>query len=429
MKKGFMLVAIYGVVAVLTILGGSLLVEVVSEKRHVDMSRRELQALYIAESGADAGFLWLRDQSSPPAGTDPLTPSGLQGVDLEFGTFSVVIDPYDTNPATSQNRYTITATADIEGIQKTVSMDVMTDTFARYAYFTDDEHQTTWWWKTPVWFVSGDVLSGPVHTNSHLHVSGDPGFFDIVAISDVNDGDGTNDGVYYMHGGPPQDNPHFEPGYPLTAVDPVPMPSQATNLKNASQSGGLYLTGNTTIILYDDGTMGVTNAAEGWTNENMALPANGAVYVDNGDVAVSGTLSGQLSIGSEDDIIIADNILYADDPRVDSTSTDMLALIAENDVVVDSSAPYNLEIDASIMAMADSFFVENYANPPAKGTLTVLGGIIQDQRGAVGTFNSTTGSRVSGYSKNYIYDTRLQSQNPPYYPDTGDYVVILWQRN
>ena len=65
--------------------------------------------------------------------------------------------------------------------------------------------------------------------------------------------------------------------------------------------------------------------------------------------------------------------------------------------------------------------------PVGPGTLAVLGGIIQKARGPVGTFNSTTGQTVTGYSKAYSYDPRLAMNPPPYYPTTGQYERVSWQ--
>ena len=79
------------------------------------------------------------------------------------------------------------------------------------------------------------------------------------------------------------------------------------------------------------------------------------------------------------------------------------------------------------MALGNSFTVEDWNQGPPKGTLTVLGGIIQDYRGPVGTFNPSTNTKVSGYTKNYQYDARLMTNPPPFYPTTGDYVIVSWQ--
>jgi hypothetical protein len=151
------------------------------------------------------------------------------------------------------------------------------------------------------------------------------------------------------------------------------------------------------------------------------------LFINGGDVTVSGTLNGQLSIGTNRNIVIINNVLYNTDPRTTPSSTDTLGLIAERDVIVSTSAPDNLEIDASIMALGDSFTVEEWWEGPAKDTLTVFGGIIQDERGPVGTFDSSTNTKTSGYSKDYQYDSRLMANPPPFYPTTGDYVVISWR--
>ena len=66
-------------------------------------------------------------------------------------------------------------------------------------------------------------------------------------------------------------------------------------------------------------------------------------------------------MGSSSDVIIAGNVLYATDPRVNPASTDTLGIVAEQDVMLPSSAAYNLEIDASIMALNTSFYLQNWS--------------------------------------------------------------------
>ena len=171
-------------------------------------------------------------------------------------------------------------------------------------------------------------------------------------------------------------------------------------------------------------------------NQPVSLPANGAMFVNGGNAIVSGTLDGQLTLGTSDDIIITGNIVYEADPTTNPASDDVLGLIAEENVILSATAPYNLTIHASVMAIDNpttaaaldgSFTVENWWVGPAKGTLAVLGGIIQGARGPVGTFNSSTGVKLSGYSKEYAYDTRFTSMAPPFFPTTGDYEDVMWQ--
>jgi hypothetical protein len=144
--------------------------------------------------------------------------------------------------------------------------------------------------------------------------------------------------------------------------------------------------------------MNVTNSRKGWNNRNMALPANGALFVYSGSLTVSGTLNGSLTVGASGDVVIPNSILYADDPRVNPASDDTLGIISESDIVIDDAAPTNLEIDACAMALNTSFMMENWWVGPAKGTLTVYGGIIQDERGPVGTL-TVKRTKSKGISK------------------------------
>jgi hypothetical protein len=83
----------------------------------------------------------------------------------------------------------------------------------------------------------------------------------------------------------------------------------------------------------------------------------------------------------------------------------------------------NVTIDAAVLALQHSYLVNNeglidssgnYGVGSAEGTLTVYGSIDQNWRGAVGIVGG-----VSGYTKNYDWDSRLQYVTPPYYLTPG----------
>ena len=399
-KKGFLLITSYLVIIVLLILGSAFLLRAVNENKLVQREIMHKQAFYLAEAGIDKG-LERRRQGQ----TSGVVNRCLQSI----GCYNCSWD----RTAPGESKWIITSIGTVGGVSRTVQMEVIPDTYARYLYFTNSEYFRWMWWNIPVWFITGDFLNGPLQTNGHLNISGDPVFGGAVKTAD--------DYINYMHGGPPADNPDFQQGIELGA-NPVPMPSKALDLRTAAVAGGLHLTGATTIVLKDDGTMDATNSHEGWTNQNMALPANKALFVTGGDLTVSGTLNGSLTMGTNRDIVIADNTVYHDDPRVNPASHDSLGLIAERDVLVSKDAPHDVEVNASVMALGDSFQVEDWWAGPAKGTLSVYGGIIQKNRGPVGTFNPATNTKVSGYSKDYQHDSRLKDDPPPYYPTTGDYV-------
>lgn len=83
-----------------------------------------------------------------------------------------------------------------------------------------------------------------------------------------------------------------------------------------------------------------------------------------------------------------------------------------------------LVIDAAILALSHSFAVNEYAvatrqtgSRTPTGKLYVYGAIAQNWRGAIGTFSGS--SLVSGYSKYYTWDSRLQYVSIPYYLTPG----------
>ncbi|MBI4335818.1 MAG: hypothetical protein HY589_04100 [Candidatus Omnitrophica bacterium] len=428
-KRGIALIAAYAIIALLLfIVGVTFVSRSLNEKHSADRHKNQTMAFYLAESGLEGGLGWLRAQSSPPAGTAAFDPFG-GAQNLGKGAYSVIIDPDDNNLNSVVKRYKIISTGVVQDVSQKLVNEVQTDHYARFAYFSDTEHFRWYgWYRVPVWFIGQDLLEGPVQTNSHFHIKGNPVFKGQVKSQD-NFLTFFNNGAYIdstQTSNSPSDVPVFEQGISLGA-DSFQMPSKALDLRTAAVQGGLQLTGSTEVVLNSDGTMNVTNSHEHWSNQNMALPANGALFIEGGDLTISGALNGRLSVGTNRNVVINNNLTYADDPRVNPNSDDMLGLIAEKDVVISQAAPSNVEVDASIMALGNSFIVENWWVGPAKDKLTVYGGMIQRERGPVGTFNGATGQKLSGYSKDYHYDPRLVGMPPPYYPKTGDYVSLSWK--
>jgi hypothetical protein len=155
----------------------------------------------------------------------------------------------------------------------------------------------------------------------------------------------------------------------------------------------------------------------------------------DGDVFVSGTLKGQLTIGTEHDTVIVGDLTYASG----TGGSDLLGLIASQFVKIyhpvdgstnlsDSRNPRvpftNPVVDAAVLALNDSFIVQNHDDGASLGTIHVLGAIAQQWRGPVGT----TGGGGTGYLKDYDYDERLQYDSPPFAFNTltSAYNPKLW---
>lgn len=404
-NKGIVLIASYLTIAVLLGLGATIVSRSVSEGRVAEVEKQSVLAFNLSEAGIDRAYRWLSDQPSPPSGTTAFDPFG-GAQSLGLGSYTISIVPANTNPTNYLKRYSIISDASVGVIaSRQLTAVVQLAAFSRFAYFSNSERTIT---GTRVWFITGDRLEGPVHTNGQYNISRNPVFADSVTsvASSIN----------YMNGGPPIDNPQFQSGYQL-GVEQINLPVNLQPLRDVAAQGGLVLNGQSTVLLHSDGTMDVTNQQRGWNNRNVPLPSNGVVYVEGGGLNIAGTLNGQLTVGANQDITITNNITYNSDPRTNPNSTDVLGIASQRNVIVSSSAPYNLNINASIMALGNSFTVQNYQIGPAKGTLSIYGGVIQQNRGPVGTFNSRTGQRLSGYQKDYRYDGRLKgSLSPPYFP-------------
>lgn len=420
-KKGFALVYALALMVLMILMASTFFTIPYNELAEATAAANSVKAYYVAEAGIAKKFMELRAGS-----TDPLSES-FNIFTGETGNYSVSVTLV---PDGAFATYRLDSTGAFRGMTRTISLTVRQVSYARYAYLSNDEDMMFWYGDVPIWFVTGDTITGPLHSNDQLNISGNPVFMGPVTT--------TASSINYYHGGPPTDNPDFRKSLTLGAPF-VSLPSSSdilTPIMNAAQqSSGLYLTGSAVITLRSDGTMDVTNAAKGWSSpHNIPLPQNGAVYVDNGQVSISGVLNGQLTVGTNKSIYVVNNLLYHDDPRTNPMSSDMIGLVAQNNVYVDETAPYNMEIDGSMVALNTSFGVESY-NVGLKGTLIVYGAITQYRRGPIGTFNSVTGAKVSGYTKNYIYDDRMGSAAPLYYPPAKDaanriiYVKILYRES
>jgi len=410
-QKGFILVFALVIIALVILSLAALFLISYNDLAAANTITRGMRAYYIAEAGLAKRFMDLRAENPVITGTLPEAGFTLSGTDS--GTYITTTTPVAGG---TLETYRIETTGKYKNISRTVAITIMQRSYSSFAYLTNNESSMFWWWKKPVWFVTGDTLTGPLHTNDQLNIFGDPIFEGPVSS--------VNSSINYYHGGAPDDNPEFRDSLTLGALG-IQMPSSAnmlTPISTTVQSAYSY-SGYTKVTFLSDGTMNVYNYAKyGAIIPNIPLPANGLIYVSSGSVDVSGTLKGSVTLGCNSDINIVGNIIYNSDPRTDTSSTDMLGLVAKSNVYISSTVPtQNLEIDAYIVAIDNSFKIDDFTYYNLlKGTLTLYGGITQSNRGAVGTFNSSSGDRETGYTKDYEFDERLYSAAPVCFPVAKD---------
>jgi hypothetical protein len=413
-ESGSVLVTAVIFLAVAVTIVGSFLSLASTEARTTEMARRSLSALYISEAGVNQTDYYLRNLGYPPEGIEPVVV--FQDEPIGDGSFTVTLDPDDSNPGNYMKRYEVLSIGryGTSNIGRQITATFRIASFAKYAYFTDNEYHPTF---GTIWFHTDDLLEGPVHSNSRFNMYGYPTFEGLVTS--------TASDIRYYNGGPPYDDPNFNGGLNL-GVSRIDLPDNLDALKSASLNGGIYMNGDTQIWMNSDGTMTYRVSYGSYVTVPLSS-INGAVYVNGKTKLMGGTLDGRLTIGSKYNVEIYDSIVYKDDPTVGS-SDDVFGLVSERNIVLQDSAPHDVEINATMMALDDSFYVENYDQTwNLNGELRVLGGLIQNYRGPVGTFNSSTGTQRSGYTKDYHYDKRLADTPPPFFPTTGQFERTWWK--
>ena len=263
-----------------------------------------------------------------------------------------------------------------------------------------------------VFWITKDTIWGRVHSNGALHINGSPVFMQKATTSKGFDppkvGVGTNKAI-------------FKDGY------------ETGTSGGRKYTGDIYVTLSPGTTADNDGKAYVRsgNTSSGAIIDSIELsdPSFNGVLLGTGRVNVEGKLDGRLSISSQTNVWIQNDILYERDPRA-GLSNDLLGLIAEKNVIIADNAANNsdCEIHASIFCRDGSFSAENYTSRPVGGELRILGSIVQDERGAVGTFSGST--LKSGFSKRYRYDDRLSDNTyrPPCYPGffTTTFAINSW---
>ncbi|MDA8277931.1 MAG: hypothetical protein M0Z45_07030 [Actinomycetota bacterium] len=311
-------------------------------------------------------------------------------------------------------------------------------------------------------YVGGQTFNGPIMTNDMYYFSGDPVFNARVYSGSATQSshsshpywiDPLNDYFGYDETTAPVFAHSGDPSYHA----PLALPSTNTALKSAAQVGGCTYYGPTSITF--TGNSMVVNSPEtsaSSTNPgcigsgSLPLPANGVIYeaqmpssmacgvnsnisvggsaysCRSSEIAIQGRLTGQVTVGSDDNIVISGDLEYTSCGS--STSTDILGLVAQNFVQVSSKfgssnttsdtcfgqPSNNPVIMAAILALNHSFMVQNFWNTRGPlGTIYLYGSIAGKYADIEGTFSGS--SIVEGYGTTYTYDPRLAYLTPPFF--------------
>jgi len=253
--------------------------------------------------------------------------------------------------------------------------------------------------------------------------------------------------------------------FPVTPVDFNGITLDLVNMKNISQTNGLYLSPSGKkgyhLILKNDGTVDVYkvtrtrgvkgySSEEGWQYEyniirsesfvnNYELPSScGLVFVED-FVWLEGTVKNKVTIASADlisankdtDIYLVNNLDYTTED-----GSDGLTAIAENSILIPLNSPDNMKLSGIFIAQKGKFgrnhYYEwylpwSYWDYVKRNSLEITGTIVSN--GRVGTSWSCGGSYCSGYaSRINSYDRKQSIDPPPLTPFTdSSYRFIEWR--
>lgn len=327
-----------------------------------------------------------------------------------------------------------------------------------------DYGRTIYFACSPIYFGNNDVLTGPVHTNDAIAITGAGAVTFTSPVTETGWADGTspapNPNARYYGDGSPRTSGGYAPVYAPVLQLPGSNGDLKVRIQSEGRSAGCTYTGQTTIR-YTGTTMSVlspqtTTSTPGCFDasrrtEEQSWPTPPLVYVDDlagscpspstsvgyprpGEVAkgqtrinydcsygtafVQGSVSGQTTLATARDVVVTGDLTYAGGV----TGTDVLGLIPNGfawiynpQTSTDSrllSTPVR-RVDAGIMSVGHSFVVQNYDRGGPLGTLTVRGTIAQKHRGVVKQGNN-------GYVKDYIFDRRLANLPPPFFLSPAD---------
>jgi hypothetical protein len=387
-------------------------------------------------------------------------------------TYSVVIQELSDLGILCSN-YRIHSFGTVGNYTRHVSVDCQALNFGSFAWLTNSETDSA---GSKVYWATNEAIGGwnnsaLIWSNGQFNIDGSPAFYGPVysGASSLNEMNGSN--------------PSFLTNYPVFSAPDLPLSSVMSNnditaIKNGvANGGGVSVAANT-----NDPTPLPTNDPSNPSNKSTygynlvfngssytiytltktgnrilspapqtgTIPSAGMAFYFNDQVLVSGTITGQVTIGTSagNDIQIVGNLeysypapssysttlfssSYSYDPLTDTNFTSNCALISGGDIVVEPttwnattgavSAPAWSDVGSDMYITAVMAAIGNgssttpgqfwnyfWKSGTPQATLNVFGGICQEERGPVGQVGTT------GFIKNYVFDPRNSTQPPPF---------------
>ncbi len=378
--------------------------------------------------------------------------------DLEFENGEVTVTITALGPPTR----TLISVGRFMGVEHTVKVKLLRDwkLFAEYAWFIPSVSTGS---PNRPW-ITGDSVWGGFHSNQFLVVDGDPVFFGrVTTLKGTKDqsSDGTSN---------PQFLGGYEEGIEVAWDEGMVFPDQrAAALDGQAQGGTCFFGGsgqprNLWLTFNANGTATYRTAPANAGDDSsqysapVTLPLSsmaptGVIFLENGDIYLSGTLSGNITVVSEGssglgqgNVYLVGDIVYATDPMIPNgdggympnpDADDMLGIVATNNIIIATSVQSggkannvdnpDIHIDAAMFCVKGGMQVQNLGSSPANipmGSMYLQGSMTAGKEEIVAQFNGNT--VTAGYNRNVIYDSRFSITPPNWFPRSTYYRVVSW---
>jgi len=329
------------------------------------------------------------------------------------------------DPSYNSSIATIISEGIYNGVTKTVIVDLKPSSFAKFGNYYSSMSAIP---------ATGDVFDGPFHVEANLQVYGSPQF----------NGKVTALGSLQQVGpsGAPIFNGGFQSGVSLPmSFDTTGIRSSADIIfrapvgSNKGISVQLYFNNNGTVT-YSTQVQGASwSTAQ--TTPITTLAPNGKIYVEAGNIYTKGTLNGQVTMTATTrgvtgygNIYQVDDLQYHSDPTQHPSSTDMLGMIAEQNIRIQSNSQTQ---NKDVVTQASMYSMHGNIGPDdnlAMGQSTlhdwkILGGLIAHDLRVTANYNYS-GNPVNGLRFRHTYDTRFLTVVPPGFPNTGNFEIVGW---
>lgn len=331
------------------------------------------------------------------------------------------------------NEVVIISEGTFNGVTKVVTVTLRPSHFSKFGNFYKTVSAAP---------ATGDTFNGPFHTNDRLTTYGTPVFWGKVT---------TKKGLKLM--GAPKD-PKFYGGYE-SGVD-IPLQFDTTGMRSAAQTNGFIFRDTTGAAIqkpidvklnfHADGTIThsfMLNNDGTWTTPVTVpistIAPNGMIYVERGNIFVEGTVNGKVTIVATKKgktgygkVFQTDDLVYNDDPRIVTSSDDVLGIVAEQEIRIEANAN---TLGGDVNTHASMFSLNSDIGPEDAlvtqgflGSWKILGGLIASDTRVTAEYGYSGGVFVptNGLKFVHTYDQRFLMYVPPFFPHTENYEVVSW---